>query len=316
MSDEHQARYPVRIVAVRSGVSPHVLRAWERRYQAVTPVRSSGGQRLYSDLDIERVRLLRRLTAQGHPIGSVARLPFDELEQLATREAAALSSTPARKPIGDGQAPQFRSAAVEAARSLDGAELRAVLERATVSLGVPTFLDHVAGPSIRDIGHGWEQGRISVGQEHLATSVFRQVLQWIIDTFQADPASCRILVATPSGQLHELGALLAGAAAASEGWDVVYLGTNVPASDIVGAASQAGVSAVALSVVPPTEQLDLLAELRAIRAGLHSKVHLFLGGSAVTEETERFTGPGVRAFDSLEDFRATLRGLAAAPVSD
>jgi MerR family transcriptional regulator, light-induced transcriptional regulator len=314
MPDDHQPRYPVRVAATKSGISPHVLRAWERRYEAVTPVRSSGGQRLYSDLDIERLRLLRGLTAKGHAIGRLARLPLDELERLAAQEAA-LSSRHGGEPIAYGQASEFRSAAVQAARSLEAAELRAVLERATVSLGVPTFLDQVAGPSIRDIGHGWEQGSISVGQEHLATSVFRQVLHWIIDTIHPDPASLRILVATPSGQLHELGALLAGAAAAAAGWNVVYLGSNVPAADIVGAASQAGVAAVALSVVLRTDELELLSELRAIRDGLDSEVHLFLGGSAVTGETGGLSLPGARFFDSLEAFRATLRGLAAAPAS-
>jgi DNA-binding transcriptional MerR regulator len=75
-------RYPVRLVALRTGLTPHVLRAWERRYAVVSPSRSSGGQRLYSDLDIERLRRLRRLTARGHAISRIAALPLDEWTRL------------------------------------------------------------------------------------------------------------------------------------------------------------------------------------------------------------------------------------------
>ena len=75
-------RYPVRLVALRTGLSPHVLRAWERRYHVVSPTRTDGGQRLYSDLDVERLLRLRRLTEQGHAIGRIALLPLPELVRL------------------------------------------------------------------------------------------------------------------------------------------------------------------------------------------------------------------------------------------
>src|SRR5574338_1415492 len=81
------ARYPVRLVATRAGLSPHLLRAWERRYGVVTPGRSEGGQRLYSELDIERLGRLRRLVERGHAIGRIASLPLEELARLETESA-------------------------------------------------------------------------------------------------------------------------------------------------------------------------------------------------------------------------------------
>src|SRR5919112_1464562 len=75
-------KYPVRLVALRTGLTPHVLRAWERRYGVVSPARTMGGQRLYSDFDIERLRLLRRLTHRGHAIRWIASLPVAELAKL------------------------------------------------------------------------------------------------------------------------------------------------------------------------------------------------------------------------------------------
>src|SRR5512141_668232 len=81
-TESQTPRYPVRLVALRTGLTPHVLRAWERRYGVVSPGRTEGGQRLYSELDIERLRLLRRLTDGGHAIRRIASLPLAELARL------------------------------------------------------------------------------------------------------------------------------------------------------------------------------------------------------------------------------------------
>ena len=305
-TDPNEPRHPVRLAAQRSGLTPHVLRAWERRYRVVTPVRSEGGQRLYSDLDVERLRLLRRLTGLGHSISQLAKLPNDELERTLREEEPAAEEPP---PTAEGRVVEFRSAAVRAAQRLDAGELHALLERAVVSLGVPAFLDEVAVPSIREIGHGWETGTVTVGQEHLATVVFRRILGWIIDTVEAGEQAARLLVATPPGQVHELGALLAGAAAASEGWDVVYLGADLPSAEVLRAAEQADVQAVALSIVLPPVDAALMRNLMEIREGLPADVPLFLGGAAVDQDPDRFRKVGARIIDSLSAFRASLRDL-------
>jgi MerR family transcriptional regulator, light-induced transcriptional regulator len=306
--DPAQPRYPVRVAAQRSGVTPHVLRAWERRYSAVTPVRSQGGQRLYSDTDVERLRLLRRLTRQGHGIGRLAKLPLDELERVAG-EGEVPTENGGQDSAGKDQAIEFRSAALRAAQCLAANELQGVLERAAGSLGVPTFLEQVAAPSIREIGHGWQEGRVTVGQEHLATAVFRRVLGWIIDTFKVDQPAARLVVATPPRQVHELGALLAAAAAATEGWDVIYLGADLPVAEILSAVRQVGASGVALSVVFPTNDPALFEGVTEIRQGLDPEVHLFLGGAAASEQPERFRAVGARVIDSLAEFRSELRRL-------
>ena len=72
----------MRVVTARTGLSPHVLRAWERRYEAVAPGRSAAGQRLYSDADVDRLALLLRATQAGRAIGQVVRIPVDELARF------------------------------------------------------------------------------------------------------------------------------------------------------------------------------------------------------------------------------------------
>lgn len=307
--DPASPRYPVRLAAKRSGLSPHVLRAWERRYRVVSPIRSQGGQRLYSDLDVERLRLLHHLTARGHSIGSLAGVSPDDLQRMAREEARAARPWVA-EPAPAGRTEEFKSAALLAARRLDAGALQAVLERAAVTLGVPEFLDRVAAPAIHEIGREWSEGTMTVGHEHLATAVFHRVLGWIVETYDVDEVTARIIVATPPRQVHELGALLVGAAAAAEGWDVTYLGADLPVADIVGSARQVGTDAVALSAVFPVDDPALLDDLVLIRRGLPSDVALILGGAAAVRSRDLLGAVGALVVDSLPEFRVTLRRLA------
>ena len=309
MPDPQSApRHPVRLVAARTGLSPHVLRAWERRYHVVTPGRSEGGQRLYSDLDIARLRLLRRLTELGHGIGGLARLPVEELEELA-REAAPVRPEPGGPPSPG----ELREAALAAVRRLDAGELHAVLERAAVTVGVSTFLDTVAGPALQAIGEGWRAGTLTVAHEHLASAVFRRVLGWIVGMHEVNASAPRLVVATPPRQRHELGALLAAAAAAAEGWGVTYLGADLPVRDILAAARQVGARAVALSLVYPDEDPLLAGELEELRRELPPGTAVLVGGSAVLLNRPALERVGARVVATLADLRLVLRELAAAP---
>ena len=324
-SDLETPRYPVRLVAVRTGLSPHVLRAWERRYSAVTPTRTEGGQRLYSDLDVQRLLHLQRLTDRGHAIGRIAALPLDELARL---DKAAAERSPARGPSrsDDGVVDlpeQARgeiiaaavTAALEATRRLDTVELMVVLERAAVTLGVPVFIDQIVAPSLTSIGHGWRERTMSVAQEHMATTVFRRVLGWLLRVYEATSDAPRIVVATPPGHGHELGALMAAASAAAEGWGVTYLGPDLPVVDLVAAAAQAGARAVALSAVYQPSGADLLGALRETRAALPEGIPLIAGGTAALAVRAEARAAGVYVVESLADFRALLPRLAEAPAA-
>jgi DNA-binding transcriptional MerR regulator/methylmalonyl-CoA mutase cobalamin-binding subunit len=315
--DLQTPKYPVRLVAVRTGLSPHVLRAWERRYSAVTPTRTDGGQRLYSDLDVQRLLHLQRLTYRGHPIGRIASLPLDELSRL-DEEAAERLSLPGLTRSDDGGPDlpgQAVTTALAATRRLDAVELMALLERAAVTLGVPVFIDQVVAPALAQIGHGWSERSVSVAQEHMATAVFRRVLGWLLRVYEARSDAPRIVVATLPGHGHELGALMAAASAAAEGWGVTYLGPDLPVMDLVGAAAQAGARAVAISAVYQPSGTDLLGPLREMRAALPEGIPLLAGGPATLAIGADARAAGVYVVESLADFRTLLPRLAETPAA-
>ena len=315
-------RYPVRLVALRTGLSPHVLRAWERRYGVVSPTRTEGGQRLYSDLDVERLLRLRRLTERGHAIGRIALLPLDELVRIEDQMPATQPEGHRREGPAKAEARQASGESVgaaitlafQAARRLDAAEMQAVLERAAVTFGVPVFLDHVVAPLLVRVGHGWSERSVSVAQEHLASAVVRRVLGWLMRVFEARHDAPRLVIATPPQQTHELGALMVAASAAAEGWAVTYLGPDLPVSDLVSAAAQSGARAVAVSAVYQPQGTDLVVALREARAGLSPDVPLLVGGSGALRCRAEAEAAGARVLESLAELRSVLPRLAEAPA--
>src|SRR4026208_2528248 len=84
-------RHPVRVTALRTGLTPHVLRAWERRYQVVHPIRTEGGQRLYSDLDVQRLKLIRSLAQRGHSLAQLGPASLEDLERRVQEEGGSRS---------------------------------------------------------------------------------------------------------------------------------------------------------------------------------------------------------------------------------
>jgi MerR family transcriptional regulator, light-induced transcriptional regulator len=81
-------------VAHRTGLTSHVIRVWEKRYAAVSPLRTSTNRRLYLDSDVERLQLLRRATLAGHSIGQIARLPTEGLRALVAADETVSASRP------------------------------------------------------------------------------------------------------------------------------------------------------------------------------------------------------------------------------
>jgi methanogenic corrinoid protein MtbC1 len=287
----------------------------------VSPTRSDGGQRLYSDLDVERLLRLRRLTDRGHAIRRIAALPLEELARLeqeveAGGDAARRLAADRGLEAGDAEqattehAESAVASALQAARRLDPIELEAVLERAAVTLGVPIFIDEVVAPALMRIGHGWAQGSVSVAQEHMATAVFRRVLGWLFRVYEVKGPAPRLVVATPPGQQHEMGALMVAASAAAEGWSVTYLGPDLPVAELLSAARQTDTDAVAVSAVSAGEAGDLAVVLREIRSGLPDRVPLLVGGAAVPGIRRDAEAAGALVLDSLPELRVVLRRLA------
>lgn len=300
------AIHPIGVAAERAGITPDVIRAWERRYGVVDPNRDEAGRRVYTSADIARLRLLARATEGGHSIGQVVELPPDQLEELVrTDEAARRAAAPV------SEVPESAREVVEAAlarvEALDAAGLEALLLRAASLHGVPLLLRGVLAPFFHAVGDQWHEGLFTAAQEHMASAIVRGVLSRLLSGIPVPPGAPALLVATPAGERHEIGALLVAATATLEGWLVTYLGADLPAADIAGAARETRARAVAVSAVYAPRPEALADEISALRAALASDVTLFLGGAATGGLGTSLDG--VEALGDLASFQAYLRGM-------
>lgn len=318
MSEEK--RHPIQVVARRTGLSPEVLRIWEKRYGIVTPARTQTGRRVYSDADIERLRLVRRATLAGRRVGEVCRLSNDGLEALFREdEQAALSALPASsrgRPAGAAAiagewegAALFTRQSLDAMRALDGPRLEAILARALLTLGPTSFIDDLAAPLLRSVGEQWAQGRLDPYYEHLVTAVIRQTVTRLFVWQSPDEHAPVMVVATPAGQRHEIGAILAACAALAEGWRIVYLGADLPARDIARAAEQAQAGVVALSIIHPHDDPRLDGELTELSARLPKDVKVIAGGGAAASYARTLRKIGAETAPDIKGFRALLGGM-------
>lgn len=304
--DPHHPRHPIRVVAERTGVSPTLLRAWERRYAVVDPDRSDGGQRLYSDADVERILLLRRASDAGRAIGSVAELGNAELQRLLEEDQAARDELGSQV-YGERAAAAHVRAALEAVEALDPTRLERILRREVVALGADRFLDEVVSPVLVRIGEGWREGRLRPAHEHVAVAVIKQVLGWMLERARSAASGRTLVVGTLTGERHELGALLAATAAALEGWQVLFLGEDLPPEEISLAAREVGADAVGISVVNPLEWGTLPTLLQELLQDLPVGIPLYLGGAAATDMARVVADVRVKAMPTLDDFRSALR---------
>ena len=304
-----EPRHPIGAVAERTGLTPEVLRVWERRYGAVEPARTEGGQRLYSDAEVEKLRLLRRATSGGRSIGAVATLPVDELARLVRDDDEARAS---RRTDEEPVAPvETVDAAMDAVRRMDGDGLERRLRRAAVLFGAPAFLERIAAPVLRQLGDEWHAGRISPAHEHLATRVIQRVVMSALADLRVAEDAPAIVLASPAGDRHEMGALLAAAAAATEQWRVIYLGADLPAADIAATAHTVGARAIGISAVFVGDGETLLQELQELRRLVPPSMPLVAGGRASLAMADELRDAGWLVIADLDELRATLHGWSS-----
>lgn len=291
-------------------MSSHLIRMWEKRYGALSPDRTETNRRLYSDENVERLSLLFSCTQVGHRIGNIASLPTETLRKLAResadiQEAAAKENTPELPNIEQGLPAAIRPA-FQAIDAMDVDLLRNALDEASVELGYQGMLTKVVVPLMQHIGRLWCEGQLTAAYEHFASAALRTYLLGHVQSYSASRNAPVLITVTPSGQLHEFGAVVTAAAANSAGWHVIHLGPSLPAAEIAGAAIRSEANMVALSIVHPPDDPDLPAQLRMLRRLLPSRVGIVVGGHSV----EGYRGPlkeiQAQTVTDIDEFYKTL----------
>jgi DNA-binding transcriptional MerR regulator len=241
----------------RVGVSPELLRAWERRYGLLEPARTHGGLRLYSAEDVRRVRAMQAYLQSGLSAAEAARL---------ARSSEGAAAEPTEQP-----ALQDMSELRAALDGLDAQGAHLVLDRVLGRYTLETVLVSVILPYLRDLGGRWERGEASVVQEHFASNLLRGRLLALARGWERGAGPAALLACAP-GEQHDLPLIMFGLALRAQGWRIVFLGADTPLASIAEAAADLRPGLVAISAVRTEafarERAGLAALARDIRVGL------------------------------------------------
>jgi DNA-binding transcriptional MerR regulator len=268
-------------LATKAGVTPDVLRAWERRYGLLRPERSPGGYRLYSAVDEERVRAMLRFVESGIPAGEAARLVLEAGDLV--------------EPAAPAELPDMAAELRRALERFDDAATQSALDALTASFSFDTVAREVILPYLRDLGERWQRGDASVAQEHFASVVLRGRLLALARGWDRGAGPRAILACAPD-ERHELGLLVFGLALRQYGWRITYLGADTPIDTLISATADLSPSAVVLISLSPAK----FEPHRETLAELAEGTRLLLAGAGASSELARAVGAELVSGDPLE----------------
>jgi len=286
-----------------TGIGIDTLRAWERRYGAIRPLRDKRG-RLYTDADVVRLRLLNHAVSEGHGVGRIARLEDDELRQLVNAPSTPVVSR-ASPPIA-----RFDPVTLDAALStFDSAALDQEFWRFAAMMPALDLVRDVLMPTLTRVGGRWNQERGGIAHEHLMSAALRHLLGSFLRFYRRAERQPRLLFATPAGERHEIGVLAAAMLAASHGLSVTYLGPDLPASEIVAAAKASGAQAIVLGLTLSATPQPRDREVKRLMRQLPPGVELWAGGAGTAAYADRLQECGL-IFTDFGQYAVELSRLA------
>lgn len=277
-----EIKHSLKAVVKQTGLSPYLIRAWERRYNAISPSRSDTKRRLYTNDDINRLALLKKATQCGENIGNVANLSNADLIRIIGDNRTVNNHFPLMDE-GDKNgltANDFYSLALASIQKLDFDEFEARLMEASVALSFPSLLDQVVGPILDKVGAMWHNGELRIAEEHRISAIIRSFLGTHNKSHMRSAGIQCLVSTTPTGQNHELGALMVSLAASAMGWRSIFLGPNLPPEEIAGAVKVNNASVLALSIIYPMDDPYLGSELVRIRRLIGNDIQILIGGRA------------------------------------
>jgi len=301
---EKQNLYPIKVASRLTGLSAHVIRKWEDRYQVVVPIRTETNRRLYSDHDVMKLKLLQKLTSFGYAIGQIGSFSIPKLQELA--EVGITQEKSGTEMSLDANR-NLLNEAVEAVKKINASQLEQLLLKAVVKNGQTKVLDQLIIPLLEELGTQWKNGTIRIYHEHLATAVIRKFLSDQLSRVQVSSNAPSIIVTTPLGQLHEMGALIVALTAANLGWQVIYLGANLPAEDIAAAASEKNIKYILMSIVYPANDPLLYTDILQLNQLLNKEVRLLIGGRAAKSYQQAINETNSFYFENLNQLRDFLQ---------
>ncbi len=287
----------IKVLSKACGVLPHSIRTWETRYQAFSPVRSEGGQRLYSEEDLERAKLIGLLLDREHSISVLAKLSLSSLQTLKKNS----------EDLGTNSVGLTGVSISKLFKHLTNYDIDSVaseLQHLRMSVGAKDFIFKVILPLMQEIGLKVSKGVYSVTQEHIVSTIVRGQLGQI-NLPNIGYTDQRIALATPDGNLHELSILIADILCRSNRVTTCYLGASHPAECLAEAVNALKVKTVVMGVVSSDQwnyEKNMIPYLKSLDKFLIGETTVILGGGWNLEFPDFENIKEIKIMDSFEKF--------------
>jgi methanogenic corrinoid protein MtbC1 len=286
----------------RTGINAETIRAWERRYGAIQPVRTEGGTRKFSEEDVTRLLCLKALRERGFGLQALAQLPTSELVSMSR---AGQESAPRPQPVQPPLAPEHH-AYLQAIERLDAPAALEQLKGMTEGVGNLRLILQVTTPIMWEVGRRWSEGTLGVAHEHLVSAQLKQILMGRLEQIPAPEGAPRLMFTTPAGQLHEFGILAGSVLAKEAGFDVLYLGPNMPSEDIIWSVAQSQTDVLVLSIVRQMDE-EQMQQMERLVDTVSVRVPVWIGCPPAHPLITRL--PKATFISSIEDFQAAAATL-------
>jgi methanogenic corrinoid protein MtbC1 len=309
-SKKSEELFNLRQVIEITGLSEFTLRGWEGRYAAFTPLRTPSGRRLYSLDDLRRIRLLMELTRHGQKIGQISNLSLKELQELT------LKTLPAMDPSNE-KSPHEKKILqlLKEVQSFEWDEVDKIFQSTKASLSQYDYVFHFIIPLMKHISEHVLLGHLSISQEHILSSMIKEALYSLRPSALRSPSSfkkkkskgTKLVMAAPEADFHDLGILVAATLARFRGVDYLYLGPNMPKTELCETAIRYGATHLLLAAtVEKVEgsKDDFLSYLNFLDRQIPKKVTFWTGGRAAAnlslnlKRSHSFLG-SLQEFDKL-----------------
>jgi DNA-binding transcriptional MerR regulator len=276
----------------RTGVSDHVLRAWELRYGLLHPIRSTGGYRLYTEDDAARIRRMQAHLGSGLSAAQAAKAVLDaDAGNVGQASAGAVEA--------------WVDELADALERSDEPAGQAVLDQALTVLTVEGVLGDLVLPVLRRIGDRWEAGEITVAQEHFASHVLRGRLSGMARGWGRGHGPIAVL-ACPPGERHDIALMAFGIALNRCGWRIHYLGADTPIADLASAITEVQPTLTVLSANDPARLSAVATALVKLPEG----GRLLLAGPGATQSVGRRIGVQVSTEGPVSAAQAVAAEIA------
>ncbi|MCO5113416.1 MAG: MerR family transcriptional regulator [Bdellovibrionaceae bacterium] len=296
----------IKAVAQLTGINANTLRAWERRYEILTPDRDKDGRRIYSGKDVEKISLLWSLVQEGHLIGTLAGLSHVKLKELNHQhKSKGLHISKEVKPKQYEHLNQI----ILALKSFDLIQVQTVLQHTRFDLSPRLIVTDLILPLLTQVGELVAESKLSISQEHLLSSLLRDYLGQIYQSlspydYKTKNKTQRVALTTREGDLHEFGILLAAILCRINNIETFYFGPNMPANDLVEACRNFKIDTIVLSFakLPPSKEfISPEKYLQTLDEKLSSKVKILTGGGLSSNFVIKNKKRQVINFSSLMD---------------